>query len=93
MKVRSKGLGKMELEFNMGAVRVTRENGQLIVQGKTVAPVVWDFRITVTEEELPHLMKLATCKKSTGFFIRWLCNRSIDRFKFNKNRKPETPRT
>lgn len=72
MKVRSKGLGRIELIFNFNEVSVKNERGELVLTGRTVRPVIWDFRIAVESAEIPALLKIILRRCTIAFFFRYL---------------------
>ncbi len=72
MRVRSKGLGRIELHFDLSKAKVDRQNPQLVLSGKTERPVVWDFAISIEENDMGSLFKLMFRKASIGFFFHFL---------------------
>ena len=74
MKVWSKGLGKIELVLDFEKYWVEREKGEngdtLYIKGTITDPVVWDFKITMTEEDIPGLMKIALDKEIITMFLK-----------------------
>lgn len=63
MKVWSKGLGKIELILDFEKYHVEREvkeDGEKIyIKGVITEPVIWDFRITMTKDDIPGLLNIA----------------------------------
>jgi hypothetical protein len=63
MKVWSKGLGRVELVLDFGKYRVERgkekERDRFHIKGVITEPVVWDFRITMTTEDVRGLFRIA----------------------------------
>jgi len=74
MKVWSKGLGKIELIFDFDGYYVEREDTeegeQIYIKGVIKDPVVWDFRITMTEEDIPGLLMIALDKEVLRMFLK-----------------------
>lgn len=74
MKVWSKGLGKVELIFELEKYWIEKEKGEdgdmiYYVKGTITEPVVWDFKITMTKEDVPGLMKMALDWKILSMFL------------------------
>lgn len=61
MKLWSKGLGRTEIDMDFRRYVVTADpkTSNAIVSGHIVDPVKWEFRITVTPEDIPGIIKLA----------------------------------
>jgi hypothetical protein len=60
LRIRSKGLGRIELLFDLSKVNLEQgDGGHLVITGKTLRPVVWDFRITISERDVLPIMKIA----------------------------------
>jgi len=74
MKIWSKGLGKMELVMDFEKIYVEREETdegeQIYIKGKITDPVIWDFRITMTEDDIPGLLNVALDKKILAMFLK-----------------------
>ena len=73
MKVWSKGLGKVELIFDLDKYWVEREKDEsdtTYVVGTISDPVVWDFKITMTKEDIPGLMMMALDRKILMLFLK-----------------------
>jgi len=62
LRIRSKGLGRIELLFDLGKVDVSQGTEEVVITGKTQRPVIWDFKITISEREVPSLFKIAFSK-------------------------------
>lgn len=67
MKVWSKGLGKIELILDFEKYHVEKEtlpDGERIyIKGMITDPVIWDFRITMTDNDIPGLLNIALDRK------------------------------
>lgn len=74
MKVWSKGLGKIELILDFEKYHVekeVKEDGEKIyIKGVITEPVIWDFRITMTKEDIPGLLHIALDPVIMKLFIR-----------------------
>jgi len=74
MKIWSKGLGKMELVMDFEKIYVEREDTDegehIYIKGTIKDPVIWDFRITMTEDDIPGLLNVALDKKILAMFIK-----------------------
>ncbi len=74
MKVWSKGLGKVELVFELEKYWVEKEedeDGEMTycVKGTIDEPVMWEFVITMTKEDIPGLMMMALNWKILAIFL------------------------
>lgn len=87
MRVRSKGLGRIELLFDIEKLNYSEENGHLVITGKTLRPVVWDFRIAISENEVPSLVKVAFRKPVRLLVTRFLKNAILLKRKETTERK------
>lgn len=70
MKLKSKGLGRKELVMDFREYVVTNENHELIIRGTIHDPVHWDFTITMCEDDLPGLIRVATRRQTIGLLVR-----------------------
>ncbi|MEW5946234.1 MAG: hypothetical protein AB1742_08555 [bacterium] len=74
MRVWSKGLGNIELILDFEKYRVERENSgseeKFFIKGMITDPVVWDFRITMTREDIPGLLHIALNQNIMLMFLK-----------------------
>ena len=74
MRIWSKGLGKMELVMDFEKIYVEREDTEdgerVYIKGTITDPVIWDFRITMTEDDIPGLLNVALDKKIIAMFLK-----------------------
>lgn len=74
MKVWSKGLGKIELILDFEKYHVEKglkEDGEKVyIKGLITEPVIWDFRITMTKEDIPGLLNIALNPIIMKLFIK-----------------------
>ena len=61
MRMWSKGLGRTELEMDFRSYSVSEdpERGDVLISGTITDPVNWEFRITMTPQDVAGLMKVA----------------------------------
>ena len=71
MKIWSRGLVKMTLEFDLGSCDVVNEGGELVLKGKVGPPVNWEFWIRINREDVPGFMKVAMKRTSFVFAIKY----------------------
>jgi hypothetical protein len=71
MKIWSRGLGKMTLEFDLGSCNVVNEEEELVLKGKVGPPVNWEFWIRINREDVPGFMKVAMRRTSFVFAIKY----------------------
>lgn len=70
MKVWSKGLGKLELFADFKNYYTEAENDEVYIKGTITDPVVWDFKITVTREDIPGLTHLILNKNMLKLLLK-----------------------
>ena len=59
MKLWSKGLGTKTLVLNLGEGKPTVATEGLLIKGTIKEPVWWDYTITMTEQDLVDILKIA----------------------------------
>ena len=61
MKLWSKGLGRTELKMDFRTYQVTQapDSSNVFISGNITDPVNWEFRITMTPEDVAGLIKIA----------------------------------
>jgi len=69
MKVWSKGLGSIELKLDFSSYSVRKDGNQTYIEGLITDPVYWDFRITMTKEDIKGLLHVATQWHMILFFL------------------------
>ena len=74
MKVWSKGLGKIELILDFKTYYVESEKKEdeeyVYIKGVITDPVIWDFRITMTKEDIPGLLNIAINRTIIFMFLK-----------------------
>jgi hypothetical protein len=79
MRVWSKGLGRVELGFDLTKVKVEFVDNQLVLSGKTEPPVSWDFVIKVDVSEAWLLGMVGIKKPGLNLFSRYLYYKAMKR--------------
>jgi hypothetical protein len=59
MKLWSRGLGKQELKMNFMDYDVRREEQEVVISGRIIDPVNWEFWIRFNEDDVPGLIRVA----------------------------------
>jgi hypothetical protein len=59
MKLWSRGLGKQELKMNFMDYDVRREGQEVVISGRIIDPVNWEFWIRFDEDDVPGLIRVA----------------------------------
>lgn len=72
MKIRSRGLGKRELDMNLKEFQVKKQGKEVILIGVTHAPVTWETNIRVRSEDIGGILKIALNPKVLVLGLRWL---------------------
>ena len=68
MKIWSKGLGTMVLNMNFRNFYVEIEDGNLLIKGQIIDPVMWDFVITLEKDDIRGLANIIF----KGHFLAYL---------------------
>ncbi len=58
MKLWSRGLGKQELKMNLMNYDVRRDGQEVVISGRIVDPVNWEFWIRFDEDDVPGLIRV-----------------------------------
>ncbi len=72
MRIKSRGLGKRELQLNLGEFKVTTESKEVVLSGVTHAPVTWETTIRIRSEDMGSMIKLAFNPQVIKLVIRWI---------------------
>jgi hypothetical protein len=72
MKIRSRGLGKRELQLDLREFKVTTEAKEVVLSGVTHAPVTWETNIRVRSEDIGAIIKIALNPKILKLVVRWV---------------------
>ncbi|MBW2137918.1 MAG: hypothetical protein JRH06_10215 [Deltaproteobacteria bacterium] len=67
MRVWSKGLGNMTLNFDFDTCEANWEDDHLILTGWIRDPVVWNYRITFEDRDLRGLIRLGVSRHSLRY--------------------------
>lgn len=70
MKLWSKGLGSMEICMDFKRYGVVKEKDEVHIKGTITEPVIWNFVITFTQDDIPGLIKIALDKRILWMFIK-----------------------
>ena len=89
MKIWSKGLGTMVLNMNFRNFYVEIEDGNLLIKGQIIDPVMWDFVITLGKDDIRGLANiifkghfLAYLGKNSYYLAIFLFEKLFERKKF-----------
>lgn len=90
MRVWSKGLGRRALHFDMGQATLSLERedslpaqnvppelvrGNPVISGKTIDPVIWEFKVWMEEEDAPSLIRIALSGPMVSLILRYYLKR------------------
>src|SRR3972149_9724336 len=81
MKLWSRGLGKQQLKMDFMQYEITQEGEEIVIAGRIVEPVNWDFWIRFDENDVPGLIRVAKNRKLIRMVLRRYL-RKIGRFFF-----------
>lgn len=70
MKLKSRGLGRKELIMDFREYTVVRQGNEILIVGTIREPVHWDFTITMCEDDLAGVAKVALMKPTMGLLLR-----------------------
>lgn len=79
MRVWSRGLGRVELGFDLRKVKVEYVDNQMILSGKTEPPASWDFVIKLDVSETFLLGKVAASRSGVSLFSHYLKYKTLNR--------------
>jgi hypothetical protein len=93
MKIWSKGLGTMVLNMDFRHYYVEIKDGDLLIKGQIVNPVMWNFQITVGKDDIRGLANVLFKGRFLAFLgknLRWFAIFFFEKlFKRNKFEHPE----
>lgn len=85
MKMWTKGLGRTEMEMDFRNYEVTTDDGgNICIMGTIKDPVDWEFKSTLTPEDVPGLLKMVF-----NYSVLKLVAKNLHRYVgylFNKNK-------
>lgn len=87
MRVWSKGLGNMTLKIDFSASEVHWEDGTVTITGWIRDPVVWNYKITFEDRDLPGLLKIGMNRPVFRFVFR----RLVSLFNSGQKEKEKVP--
>lgn len=67
MKLWSKGLGTKTLALNLAEGKPTVTPDGLLIKGTIKEPVWWDYTITMTEQDLIDILKIAVNQETVDY--------------------------
>lgn len=70
MKLWSRGLGKQQLHMDFMRYEITRDGDEVVISGRIVEPVNWDFWIRFSEDDVPGLIRVARNRNLVGMVLR-----------------------
>ena len=70
MKLWSRGLGKQQLKMDFMQYEITQEGEEIVIAGRIVEPVNWDFWIRFDENDVPGLIRVAKNRKLIRMVLR-----------------------
>ena len=75
MKIRSRGLGRRELQMDLHEFKMTKEGNEVVLSGVTHAPVTWETSIRFSAEDIGGMIKVAINPKVLFLALRWALRR------------------
>ena len=88
MKLWSRGLGKQQLRMDFMQYEITQEGEEIVIAGRIVEPVNWDFWIRFDESDVPGLIRVARNRKLIRMVLRHYLRKIGGLFLFWR-RKPQ----
>ena len=65
----SQGLGENSLNIPIGDAEMVKEGDLIYIKGKMGAPVFWDFKVTLREEDLKDIFIVVQDPNTAGFLV------------------------
>lgn len=75
MKIRSRGLGRRELEMNLREFTVERDGRGLLLKGVTHAPITWETTVRIGPRDIGGIIRLALRPSMVGLVLSWALHR------------------
>lgn len=79
MRVWSRGLGRVELGFDLRKTKIEFADNELILSGKTEPPAAWDFVVKIDVSEAWLLGKIGIGRSGLSLFSKYLELKTINR--------------
>ncbi|MBA7605686.1 hypothetical protein ES703_12820 [subsurface metagenome] len=77
MKMWSAGLGTQELTLDFTKADFKREGDKVYITGVIVDPVAWEFKLTITKEDVPGLLHVMSSFPTLCYIARSIMGVSI----------------
>ena len=75
MKIRSRGLGKRELEMNLREFTVDRDGTGVLLKGVTHAPITWETTVWVGPRDVGPILRMALHLAMLRLGLGWVLRR------------------
>ncbi len=75
MKIRSKGLGRRELDMDLREFTVERDGSGILLKGVTHAPITWETTVRVGPRDIGSILKLALRPSVLHLGLLWIFRR------------------
>ena len=75
MKIRSRGLGKRELEMNLREFTVERDGTGVLLKGVTHAPITWETTVWVGPRDVGPVLRMALHLAILRLGLGWVLRR------------------
>jgi hypothetical protein len=89
MKLWSRGLGKQQLQMDLMRYEITQDGEEIVISGRIVEPVNWDFWIRFNEDDVPGLIRVAKNRKLIRMVLRRYLRKIGRLFLFWRRKKPQ----
>jgi len=89
MKLWSRGLGKQQLQMDFMRYEITQEGDEIVISGRIIEPVNWDFWIRFDENDVPGLIRVAKNRKLIRMVLRRYLKKIGRLFLFWRRKKRE----
>lgn len=75
MKIRSRGLGRRELEMNLREFSVERDGRGILLKGVTHAPITWETTVRIGPRDVGGILRLAVRPTMLRLAVSWVLHR------------------
>jgi hypothetical protein len=89
MKLWSRGLGKQQLQMDFMRYEITQDGDEIVISGRIVEPVTWDFWIRFNEDDIPGLIRVAKNRNLVRMVLRRYRKKLGRLFLFWRRQKPQ----
>jgi hypothetical protein len=85
MKIKSRGLGKRQLDMNLKEFKIAKKKGYVELQGVTHAPITWETTIRIMPQDIGGMLRLAVNPKVLFLGVLWVLHIKPKQYAFEED--------